>query len=308
LQRLNYHHLQYFWLVAREGGLAQAGKSLRLSVSTLSGQIRALEETVGHRLFRKQGRRLVLTDVGQIAYRYADEIFSLGRELNDVLERGVLPAATTFHVGLAEMIPKMVVRHLLEPVIRSQPPARLVCHEGTLETLISGLASHAFDLVLADTPLPPGTNVRAYNHMLGDCGVTFFARPEMAERLRHGFPESLNQTPMLLPTTGGALRRELEAWFDARGIIPQIVAELEDSALLKSFGAAGAGAFCVPSIVAEEVASMYRVAEIGETTEVVERFYAISPERRIRNPAVAAISEAAKDWLAAARKRARGGD
>ena len=294
MQRLNYHHLQYFWLVAKEGGLAGAGKILRLSPATLSGQIRQLEETVGHRLFTKQGRKLVLTDVGHVTYRYADEIFSLGRELTDVLERRVLPSATTFHVALVEALPKIVVRRLLEPLLTSQPPARLVCEEGTLETLAAGLASHAYDLLLTDVPLPAGMPVRAYNHMLGECGVTFFARGEQASRLRNGFPESLNQAPMLLPATGSALRRELEAWFDARGLVPHVVAEFSDSALLKAFGADGRGVFCAPSIVASDVASMYQVTVIGETTEVVERFYAISPERRIRNPAVAAISEAAK--------------
>ena len=294
MQRLNYHHLQYFWLVAREGGLGPAGKLLRLSPATLSGQIRSLEETVGHRLFMKQGRKLVLTDVGHVTYRYADEIFSLGRELSDVLERRVLPTATTFRVGLVQALPKMVVRRLLEPILTSQPPARLVCHEGTLEALTGGLASHTLDLLLTDVPLPAGTTVRAYNHMLGECGVTFFARESEASGLRNGFPESLNQAPMLLPSTGSALRRELEAWFDARGVVPHVVAEFEDSALLKAFGADGHGVFCAPSIIAEDVAKMYHVTTIGETDDVMERFYAISPERRIRNPAVAAISDAAK--------------
>ena len=297
MQRLNYHHLQYFWLVAKEGGLGPAGKLLRLSPATLSGQIRSLEETVGHRLFTKQGRKLVLTEVGHVTYRYADEIFSLGRELTDVLEHRVLPSATTFHVGLVEALPKMVVRRLLQPILTSQPPARLVCREGTLDTLTGALASHALDLLIADVPLPAGTPVRAYNHMLGECGVTFFARADEATRLRHGFPESLNQAPMLLPSTGSALRRELEAWFDARGVVPHVVAEFEDSALLKAFGADGHGAFCAPSIIAADVEKMYHVTKIGETSEVVERFYAISPERRIRNPAVAAISEAAKRHL-----------
>jgi len=291
---LNYHHLQYFWLVAREGGLAAAGRILRLSPATLSGQIRLLEETIGHRLFTKQGRKLVLTDVGHVTYRYADEIFSLGRELTDVLEHRVLPSATTFHVALVDALPKMVVRRLLEPVLAAQPPARLVCHEGTLDTLVAGLASHAYDLLLTDVPLPAGTAVRAYNHLLGECGVTFFARADAASRLRHGFPESLNQTPMLLPSTGSALRRELEAWFDTHSLVPHIVAEFADSALLKAFGAVGRGVFCTPTIIASDVAKMYHVTPIGETREVVERFYAISPERRICNPAVAAISEAAK--------------
>ncbi len=297
MQRLNYHHLQYFWLVAKEGGLAAAGRILRLSPATLSGQIRSLEETVGHRLFTKQGRKLVLTEVGHVTYRYADEIFSLGRELTDVLEHRVLPSATVFSVGLVEALPKMVVRRLLEPVLSSQPPARLVCHEGSLEALSAGLASHAYDLLLADVPLPAGTAVRAYNHMLGECGVTFFGRGEEASRLRNGFPESLNQAPMLLPATSSALRRELEAWFDTCGVIPHVVAEFEDSALLKAFGADGHGVFCAPSIIAADVAKMYHVTKIGETRDVMERFYAISPERRIRNPAVAAISEAAKKHL-----------
>lgn len=297
MQRLNYHHLQYFWLVAKEGGLVPAGRILRLSPATLSGQIRSLEETVGHRLFTKQGRKLVLTEVGHVTYRYADEIFSLGRELTDVLEHRVLPSATTFSVGLVEALPKMVVRRLLQPVLASQPPARLVCHEGSLDTLTAGLASHEYDLLLADVPLPAGTAVRAYNHMLGECGVTFFARGDEASRLRNGFPESLNQAPMLLPATGSALRRELEAWFDARGVVPHVVAEFEDSALLKAFGADGHGVFCAPSIIASDVAKMYHVTKIGETSDVMERFYAISPERRIRNPAVAAISEAAKKHL-----------
>ncbi|MBX3209827.1 MAG: transcriptional activator NhaR [Labilithrix sp.] len=297
MQRLNFHHLRYFWLVAREGGLANAGKLLKLSPAALSTQIRSLEESVGHRLFTKQGRRLVLTEVGHIAYRYADDIFALGRELGDVLERRVLPSAATLRVGLVEALPKMVVRHLLEPVLRATPPARLVCHEGTVDALIAGLASHAYDLVLADTPLPAGSAVRAYNHLLGDCGVTFFAQPDTARLLRSGFPESLNQAPMLLPATGSALRRELDAWFDARGVVPRVVAEFEDSALLKAFGAAGHGVFCVPSVIATEIASVYAVAPVGETRDVLERFYAISPERRIRNPAVAAISDAARESL-----------
>ncbi|MBX3212687.1 MAG: transcriptional activator NhaR [Labilithrix sp.] len=297
MQRLNFHHLRYFWLVAREGGLANAGKLLKLSPAALSSQIRALEESVGHELFTKQGRRLVLTDVGHVAYRYADEIFALGRELGDVLERRVLPSAATLRVGLVQALPKLVVRHLLEPALSSTPPARLVCHEGAVDALIAGLASHAYDLVLADTPLPTGSSVRAYNHLLGDCGVTFFGQPDVARRLRGDFPESLDQAPMLLPTTGSALRRELEAWFDARGIVPRVVAELEDSALLKAFGAAGHGVFVVPSVIATEIAATYGVDPVGETRDVVERFYAISPERRIRNPAVAAISDAARESL-----------
>jgi LysR family transcriptional regulator, transcriptional activator of nhaA len=297
LQRLNYHHLMYFWLVAREGGLVKAARVLRLSPPTVSGQIHALEESVGHQLFTKQGRRLVLTEVGEVTYRYADEIFSLGQELGDVLARRVLPTAATLRVGLVEVFPKMVVRQLLEPILTATPPARLVCREGNLAELAAGLGAHTYDLVLADVPLPPGSSIRAYNHLLGQCGVTFFATKDEARRRRPGFPESLHDAAMLLPLTTSALRRELETWFELRGIVPRIVAEIEDSALLKAFGASGRGIFCAPSIVAGQIAAMYDVAAIGETTEVEERFYAISAERRIRNPAVAAISEAARERL-----------
>lgn len=297
MQRLNFHHLMYFWLVAREGGLARAGKLLRLSPPTLSSQIRALEESVGHRLFTKQGRKLVLTEVGTVAYRYADEIFALGRELGDVLAHGVLPSPTTLRVGLVESLPKMAVRRLLAPVFAAKPPAKLVCHEGTLDRLVAGLASHSFDLVLADVPLPPGSSVRAYNHLLGECGVTFFSHAQEARRRRRNFPESLHDAPMLLPLVGSALRRELEGWFDARGIVPHVAGEFEDSALLKAFGADGRGVFCAPSTVAAQVARMYGVIPIGETREVLERFYAISPEQRIKNPVVAAILETAHKEL-----------
>lgn len=300
MQRLNYHHLMYFWLVAREGGLARAGKLLRLSPQTLSGQIHALEASVGHRLFTRSGRRLVLTEVGKIAYRYADEIFSLGRELGDVLARGVMPSEATLHVGLVEVMPKMVVQKLLQPVFALRPPARVVCHEGRLDQLLASLASHELDVVLADSPLPPGSSVRAFSHLLGECGVTFFAKGAAARDLRRQFPASLHDAPMLLPLQGSALRRELARWFDAEGIVPRIVAELEDSALLKSFGADGRGVFCAPTPVAKEISTMYGVSPIGETEEVRERFYAISPERRIKNPAVAAISEVAKGSIFAA--------
>jgi len=294
LQRINYHHLQYFWLVAKEGSLGNAAKIIRLSPPTLSGQIRTLEETVGHKLFAKQGRRLVLTEVGQITYRYADEIFNLGRELADVLARGVLPTTGILDIGLVEVVPKLIVRHLLEPVFDAQPPPRLVCHEGTLDHLAVELAAHRLDLVFADAPLPPGSSLRAYNHLLGESDVTFFAVPEMAKRLRGGFPESLHDAPMLIPLAGSALRRELEGWFLHLGIVPRLIAELEDSALLKALGAEGRGVFCAPTVVEEDVIRMYGVEAIASTREVIERFYVITPERRIRNPAALAISDAAR--------------
>ncbi|MCA9589276.1 MAG: transcriptional activator NhaR [Myxococcales bacterium] len=297
MQRLNYHHLMYFWMVAREGGLAPASRLLRLSPPTLSGQIRTLEDTVGHELFRKSGRRLVLTDVGQTVYRYADQIFSLGRELSEVLSSEVLVPSSTLHVGVAMVLPKMVVHELLEPVLALDPAPKILCHEGTVDVLTRALAAHTLDVVLADIPLAAGSGVRAFNHELGSCGVTFFALARHARGYQRRFPASLHDAPMLLPLPGSALRRDLEVWFDAHGLVPRVVAEFEDSALLKAFGAAGRGVFCAPTPVAHEVKEMYGVVPIGATDEVTERFFAISLERRIRSPAVMAISSAARGVL-----------
>lgn len=293
MQRLNYHHLMYFWRIAREGGLAPAGKILRLSPQTLSGQVRAFEEIVGQKLFVRRGRKLELTDVGRIAYQYADEIFALGQELSDVLERGVLERPQRLDVGLVEALPKMVARRLLEPLTRGDQPVLVSCREGTLSDLAAMLASHTLDVVLADQPLPGGTSVRAFNHLLGATGVTFFASPDL-ELQRGRFPDLLDNARFLLPFPGSPLRRQLDVFFARKRITPRVVGEIEDSALLKAFGRAAQGVFCAPSIAAHEVSEMYNVHPLGSTDEVVESFYAISVERRVKNPAVAAMVETSK--------------
>jgi LysR family transcriptional activator of nhaA len=294
--RLNYNHLLCFWSVAREGGLAGAARALRLSPQTLSGQIRAFEDQVGQRLFAKSGRRLVLTERGRVAFRYADEIFSLGHELGDFFERGPATERARLDVGLVEVLPKMVVIRLLEPALSRTPPVHLVCREGHLGALVGELAAHTLDVVLADRPLPPGGPVRAFSHLLGECGVTFFATPELAARHRD-FPGGLDGAPFLAPPSGAGIRQQLEAFFTRHRVAPRIVGEVEDSALLKALGAAGRGVFCAPSTVAREVAAMYSVAPIGETREIVERFYAITVERRIKNEVVGAISDVARTQL-----------
>jgi LysR family transcriptional activator of nhaA len=296
VQRLNYHHLLYFWTVAREGGLAPASKTLRLSPQTLSGQIRAFEKTVGHRLFTKSGRRLVLTEMGRVAFRYADEIFSLGYELGDVLTRGTTEEVQRLHVGLVEVLPKMVVRRLLRPALSIKPAVHLVCREGSREALIAELALHTLDVVIADEPAPGGGAVRTFSHPLGECGVTFFATRDLAQS-QGSFPRSLDGAPVLLPTSNNAVRRQLDAYFTRNRVVPRVVGEFEDSALLKAFGRDGHGIFCGPSVVAREIADMYDVRPVGATDEVIERFFAISIERRIKHPAVVAISEAAKEEL-----------
>ncbi|MFO0685795.1 MAG: transcriptional activator NhaR [Sandaracinus sp.] len=294
---LNYHHLHYFWLVAREGGLGPAAALLRLSRPTLSAQIRALEGALGERLFARKGRRLVLTEVGRVAYRYADQIFALGREMVESVE-GRATISRRLDVGITDVLAKLVVARILAPVLALEPPTHLVCHEGTHERLVSRLAAHELDVVIADAPLPPGSAVRAFNHLLGECGITFFASPGHAAR-KKGFPHSLHGAPILVPIAGAPLRRSIDQWLAAREIVPRIVMESEDSALLKAFGSEGAGIFAAPSLVEREIAAQYRVTVLARVPEIRERFYAISMERRLNHPAVTAIERAVRHDLAA---------
>jgi LysR family transcriptional activator of nhaA len=294
---LNYHHLLYFWLTAREGSVTAASASLRLAQSTVSMQLRLLEESLGEKLFRREGRRLVLTDVGQTVYRYADEIFAIGRELLDVVKQRPGARPMRFRVGIVDVVPKLIAYHLLEPATKLEPPLRVSCLEGKLEALLGDLGVHRLDLVLSDAPVAPGTSVKAFNHLLGECGVTFFAAPRLAARVRRGFPKSLADAPLLLPAEGTTLRRSIDQWFDARGMRAHVVSEFEDSALLKVFGQAGAGVFPGPAVLATEIRRQYRVSEVGSIREIRERFYAISVERRLKHPAVVAISEAARTDL-----------
>ena len=297
MEWLNYHHLLYFYTVAREGSVTRAAKLLRLAQPTLSGQIRKLEHVLDEKLFVRQGRSLVLTDVGRVVYRYADEIFSLGREMMDALRGRPTRRPARLHVGIADVVPKLVAHRLLEIALRLDEPVQLVMREGKTEGLLAALATQAFDLLITDAPLGPQTKVRAYNHLLGECGVTFFAAPELARRHRRRFPASLDGAPMLLPTENTVLRRSLEQWFESVGVRPRIVAEVEDAALLKVFGQHGSGIFPVADVTADEVRRVHGVRSLGQTDAVRERFYAITVERRITHPAVAAITSSARERL-----------
>jgi LysR family transcriptional regulator, transcriptional activator of nhaA len=299
---LNYHHLFYFWTVAREGGLVPAGKVLRLSHPTISAQVHALEAQLGEQLFEKVGRRLALTELGRVVYRYADEIFSLGREMVDTLKGRATGGPLRLDVGIADVVPKLVVQRILAPATALDTPVRLVCREDRSERLLADLAVHTLDLVIADAPVPPGSNVRAFTHLLGESGVSFFATPALAASLRRGFPRALDGAPMLLPLENLTLRRALNQWFDTHGIRPRVVGEFEDSALQNVFGADGAGVFPAPTVVADEVVRQHGVVPIGRTDAVRERFYAISVERRLKNPAVLAISTAARRALFTTRR------
>lgn len=294
MEWLNYHHLLYFWLVVREGGLAPASARLRLAQSTVSAQVHSFEHALGEKLFTRRGRRLVLTEVGQLVYRYADEIFSLGQELQDAIKGRPVGRPLRLVVGIADVVPKLVARRLLEPALNLSEPIQLVCREDKPERLLAELATHDVDVVLADAPIPPSTHVRAFNHLLGECGVVFFATAKLAAGRRSEFPESLDGAPLLLPTPNTVLRRALDQWFAKLGVRPNIVAEFEDSALLKVFGQTGQGIFPAPAVIANEVQRQYNVRIVGRTDEVRERFYAISLERRLKHPAVVAISEAAR--------------
>lgn len=294
---LNYHHLLYFWVVAREGGLVPAGKVLRLSHPTLSAQIHALEDQLGEKLFVKVGRKLTLTEMGKVVFRYADEIFSLGREMVETVKGRPSGQSLKLDVGVADSVPKLVVRRLLQPALALPEPVRLVCHEDSTERLLAELALHALDVVISDSPVPSGSSVRAFNHLLGETGVSWFGKKALVRRYARGFPGSLSGAPMLLPLESLPLRRELNQWFTRHDVHPRVVAEFEDSALLKVFGGDGIGIFPAPSVMAREVMEQYGVEKLGDAEGVIERFYAISIERRLKHPAVVAISNAARNEL-----------
>ena len=292
---LNYHHLLYFWTVAKQGGLAKAAENLRLSSSTVSTQIGRLEESLGHKLFERQGRKLVMTDAGQVVYRYADEIFLLGREIFDSLRDQPAKRPLKVHIGIAEVIPKLLAKKFLMPVLQLSDDVQLICHENRSDRLLAELSIHNLDVVLTDTPVGSLAKVRAYNHLLGESGIMLFAAEPLARKYRRNFPASLKDAPFLLPAVGTALRGQLTNWFDAHEIRPRIVGEFEDSALLKVFGQQGLGVFAAPVVIRSEVKKQYGVREIGLIEGQTEQFYAISVEKKLKHPAVVAIAEAAKN-------------
>lgn len=293
---LNYHHLLYFWTVAREGTIARAGEKLHLGQPAISSQLKQLERSLGVKVFQKSGRNLELTETGRMVYRYADEIFSLGRELTDTIKGRPTGKPMRFVVGIVDVVPKLIAKRLLEPALQLPDPLQLICYENSLEKLLSELALHNVDLVLSDTPVTGAMKVRAFNHLLGESTIAVFGTKELARKYRKGFPKSLDGAPFLFQGRASAVRRLLETWFDAQHLRPLIRAEFDDSALLKVFGQAGEGLFAAPFVMKDEICRQHEVELVGEIQSVREHFYAISAERRIKHPAVLAISEsAAKD-------------
>jgi len=297
MRQLNYSHLQYFWAVAHEGSVVKAAERLHITPQTISGQIRLLEETVGQPLFNRVGRRLVLSEMGHVVLEYADEIFSIGAELSQVVREQRSAGPAKLSVGIVNSIPKLIAERIVAPALIDEDAVRIRCQEASLEQLLGELSVHKLDIVLSDQPMPQGLSLRAFNHRLGESGLAFFSQRRKAKRYQKTFPQSLNGAPMLLPSPHSALRRQLDEWFDDNSIIPHIVGEIDDSALLKAFGEAGYGVFAGPSVIDKEICKMYSMAVIGRTDAITEQFFAISPERRIKHPSVVRIIEAARTQL-----------
>ncbi|MFT4516256.1 MAG: LysR family transcriptional activator of nhaA [Planctomycetota bacterium] len=302
MEWLNYHHLFYFWTVAREGSIAAASRQLNVGRPAISMQLKSLEQFVGASLFHRRGRSLELTETGETVRTYANDIFESGRELVDVLRGRPTGRPKRFRIGIADVMTKIVAFQLLLPVLDADTQAVLDCREDEPTRLFAQLAVHELDLVLSDVPLAPGLDVTAFNHAMGESTTTLFATNAMARRLKTRFPESLNGVPFLMPSRAAAIRNSLEHWFEENDVRPTVVAEFEDGALMKVFGQAGRGVFPAPTVVANKICANYGVVPIGVLETVRERFYAISPERKIRHPGVACIVENAKQGIFAGRQ------
>lgn len=299
MSRLNYDHLLYFWTVAKEGSVVAACRRLHLAQPTVSGQLRTLERSLGHKLFERRGRGLALTEMGRTIFRYADDIFSIGRELMDAVRGREPQERLALRVGVADVLPKLVVYRMLLPVLSMPERARLVCFEGKQPELLARLAVHDLDVVLADTPVPPHSAAGVYNHRLGESGITIFGTRSLVRKHRPAFPRVLDGAPFLLSTPNTVVRRALDHWLKSHDLRPRIVGEFEDSALLKAFGQAGRGLFVAPSLIEKEIRSQYGVTVLGRIPAVKEQFYAISAERKIKHPAVTVLTQLARIRLSA---------
>jgi LysR family transcriptional regulator, transcriptional activator of nhaA len=300
VDRLNYHHLRYFWTVAKHGGVTQASKVLHLAHPTISGQIHRLEAVLGAKLFTRKGRGLVLTETGRVVFRYADEIFALGAELVDTVDGQASGPPVRLVVGVADVLARSLVHRMLAPAFQLADKVRVICRESrSPEGFLGELAVHAIDVVLSDTPAGPGTPIKLFNHPLGECGTSLLAAPALARACRKGFPRSLDGVPVLLPRADSTLRRALDEWFAARAIRPEVIAELDDAALASGLGEAGLGVFAAPDVCEAELRRRYRVERVGRLPGLRQRFYAISVERKLRHPGVVAICEVARTHVLA---------
>ena len=292
---INYKHLRYFWMVAKEGSIAKASKLLFLTPQTISGQLTVLEENLGISLFEKSGRSLKLTDAGLIVQSYANDIFSLGNELEEVLHNKPQKRLVHLKAGIANSIPKSIAYHLLEPVLHLKEPIKIICREDNLSTLLGELAEHKLDIVISDRAIPESPSINGFNHHLGECGITFFCTGELRENLQGEFPACLDNMPLLLTGDASSTKNNVVQWLKQQSIFPHIIAEFDDGALMKAFGQRGAGIFIAPSIIAKEVEIAFGVKSIGETTKVMESFYAISMDRKVKHSGVVTILNNARE-------------
>jgi LysR family transcriptional activator of nhaA len=295
---MNFKHLHYFWAAAKAGGIVRAGEQLHISPQTLSGQIKLLEDRLGCALFRKVGRGLELTDEGRLALGYADQIFALGTELESRIGKASgADSPLDFRVGIADSVPKAIAYRLLEPALGVAPNVHLICHEGKFQDLLGQLAVHRLDLVIADEPMGRQISVKAFNHPLGVTEMSFFAAPALKRTLAGDFPQCLDGAPMLMQGGATAMRQRVDFWLALHKIRPRAIGEFDDAALMKAFGGEGRGVFMAPTVLESETAAQYGVRVVGRTADLVEEYFAVSVERRISHPCIAAITDAARDHL-----------
>jgi LysR family transcriptional activator of nhaA len=286
---INFRHLQYFWVVAKEGSITRAAERLELAVQTVSAQLGLLEQAVGKSLFMPQGRRLVLTEAGRIALRYADQIFLLGEQLQDALADSEIEHTMRLVVGISDSLPKLIATRLLEAALALPERVKLVCYEDQFESLLGELSLHKLDVVLTDRPVPPGTPMRIFSHLLGETEISLYGVASLAEKYQANFPASLNGAPLLLPTRNNAIRGRIDHWLESHDLHPDVIGEFDDNALLHTFGRNGLGLFPAPSVLAKDVEEQFNAVPVGAMPQVREQFYAISNERKIKHPAVEAI-------------------
>ena len=294
---LNYHHLLYFWSVAKHGTMTKACEELRLAQPTISGQIGQLENTLGEKLFIRTGRRLALTEMGQLVFKYAEDIFSTGQELMNTVKGQANGHPARLVVGISDAVPKPLATQLLKSALKLYRPTRLICQEDKFRQLLTDLMAHRSDLVIADTPTPSSVKEHTYSHPLGESGVTLFATSKLATQYRRGFPQSLTGAPLLLPTSNAVLRRLVDQWLVNHGLRPNLVGEFDDSATLKAFGQDGYGIFPGVSVIEKEICRQYRVQVVGQLDNLKQHFYAITVERRLKHPAVLALVRSARQEL-----------
>lgn len=289
---LNFRHLHYFWVVAKEGSVTRAAERLGLAIQTVSAQLSLLEQFVGKALFKPQGRRLVLTEAGQVALRYADQIFLLGEQLQEALADIDTEPVMRLTVGISDSLPKLIASRLLDAALALPQRVRLICYEEQFESLLGKLSVHKLDVMLTDRPVPPGSSLRVFSHLLGETQISLFALPALAERYRKDFPKGLTAAPLLMPTRNNAVRGRIDNWLEMHDVRPDLIGEFDDNALLLTFGRAGRGLFPAPSVLAKDVLEQFGAVEVGAMAEVREQIYAISNERKIKHPAIEAILNA----------------